>query len=157
MNRSANKLWLFFVLVAAGLIYAYSLVGKRFAERAAQPQGQGEPPRRALLLHAEADCRPLRRPCAAYAHSAALVLQARRLTESGELAVAVGAVGFPASGLDGAELILLAPGTDKGYRAVYSNGGWKAVFPLAADAGRLEVRLRDARRVWVADFPLRAE
>ncbi len=151
--RSTNKLWLFFVLVAAGLIYAYSLVGKRFAERAAHPAAHGGASRQASVLHAEAGCDPERAPCAAYGHSAALVLQARWL-KSGELAVAVGEVGFPTSGLDGAELLLLPRGAKRGFRAVYSDGGWKAVFPLASDTRGLEVRLRDAKRVWVADFPL---
>lgn len=160
--KHANRLWMFFILIAAGLVYSYAMVGKRYQQAVSDSPATASSSRGARILNIEEDCRPFQVPCAAYAASAALVLRLRRVSGAGgapELAVEVAQVGLLPKTLASAELIL-GPRAERGgaplprFRAVASDGVWKAVFPLDAKATRLEVRLDDGERVWVAEYPL---
>ncbi len=160
--KHANRLWMFFILIAAGLVYSYAMVGKHYRQAVDESSAAASSSRDALILNVEEDCHPFQAPCAAYAASAALVLRLRRVSGADgapELAVEVAQVGLPAKTLASAKL-LLGPRVARGgtplsrYRAVASKGAWKAVFPLDAKATRLEVRLDDGKRVWVAEYPL---
>ncbi len=160
--KNINRLWMFFILIAAGLVYSYAMVGERYRRAGEAPPAGEALSRDALILNVEEDCYPFQAPCAAYAASAALVLRLGRVSGAGgapELAVEVAQVGFPAQALASA-VLLLAPRTERAtaplfrFRAVASGDVWKAVFPLDAKATRLEVRLDDGKRVWVAEYPL---
>jgi hypothetical protein len=65
MNRW-NRLWIFFAIVAVGLVLSWGQVGREASQRVATRAG--------AWLDTEVPCAPLHTPCAAYGGDVALVL-----------------------------------------------------------------------------------
>jgi hypothetical protein len=67
-DRRWNKVWYFFMLVAAGLILSWGQVGQRYKQK------ENIDTREYLLLRTEDDCNLSTAPCAAYAPDFAMVV-----------------------------------------------------------------------------------
>ncbi len=67
-DKRWNKVWYFFMLVAAGLILSWGQVGQRYKQK------ENFDTREYLLLRTEQDCHLEMAPCAAYAPDYAIVL-----------------------------------------------------------------------------------
>jgi len=67
-DKRWNKLWYFFMLVAAGLILSWGQVGQRYKQK------EDFDTREYLLLRTEQDCNLAVAPCAAYAPDYAIVV-----------------------------------------------------------------------------------
>jgi len=67
-DKRWNKVWYFFMLVAAGLILSWGQVGQRYKQK------EDFDTREYLLLRTEPDCNLVVAPCAAYAPDYAIVV-----------------------------------------------------------------------------------
>ncbi|NNJ90975.1 MAG: hypothetical protein HKP55_04815, partial [Gammaproteobacteria bacterium] len=67
-DKRWNKVWYFFMLVAAGLILSWGQVGQRYKQK------ENIDTREYLLLRTESDCNLAVAPCAAYAPDYAIVV-----------------------------------------------------------------------------------
>jgi len=67
-DKRWNKVWYFFMLVAAGLILSWGQVGQRYKQK------ENFDTREYLLLRTEQDCNLAVAPCAAYAPDYAIVV-----------------------------------------------------------------------------------
>ncbi len=67
-DKRWNKIWYFFMLVAAGLILSWGQVGQRYKQK------ENFDTREYLLLRTEQDCNLAIAPCAAYAPDYAIVV-----------------------------------------------------------------------------------
>ncbi len=72
VDRRFNKLWYFFMLIAAGLILSWGQVGTRYKQK------EKIDTREYLLLRTEAGCDLLQAPCAAFAPDFAIVMKLQK-------------------------------------------------------------------------------
>lgn len=130
---------MFYAILAVGLAFSWSQVGKR-AQLVAQ--------RPVYVMSTEEDCRPWQLPCAAYARDFALVLGpadsglllvGQKLPPDAELSVQH----FDDRGGEPTLPLLRA----------LPAGRW-SIEGVSRD-GRLRVNLLDERQQWSAEFPLR--
>jgi len=140
LNRT-NAIWIFFVIVAVGLVLSWAQLGHKaeFGD-AADPFS---------LLVAEPGCDLNRAPCAAYGTKLALVA---RVTRDGQLMLRL--VGQPAETAPTAELQV--PGSAPLAVPLRSlEPGWGGSVPPHADAAAtLRVRLRVGPDAYLAEFAL---
>ena len=137
-----GRYWLFFVIVAVGLVLSWGQVGRKTQRVLSE-----EP---VSILASEPDCQVIRGPCAAVAADRALVL-----------GPAAGGLRLRQTGFDPADIAtieaqLLRDGeTPQAPRPLLRDGdGWRLTLPEAA-AGTLRLRVVGTERISVADFELR--
>ncbi len=133
-----NRYLLFFAILAVGLAFSWTLVGKR---------AQLEPGASLYVMTTEDSCRPYLSPCAAYAADFALVLgpQADALRLQAER-LPSGAVLEFSQFEDGAQELEI-PQTER-----LASNAW-LIRPVLR-TGRLRVNVLIANQQWLAEFPL---
>ena len=143
MNRT-NRLWIFFVIVAVGLVLSWGQVGREQSQRIATPGGS--------WLDTETPCEPLAAPCAAYGGDAALVVGPER---PGVLRLKL--VGSDAPQFGGVSVFQRRSG--RGESAALAPepvgpGEWDIPLPDLSGARNAELRVRFDRPAVQAAFPL---
>lgn len=134
------RYWIFFVIVAVGLVLSWGQVGRKTVQVLAEEEVR--------YLVAERPCRPRAAPCAASGSDVALVLgpdrSGFRLRSLGLPATAVDALRVEYIDDDGRVLETVSPGT--------APPDWLLADVAGATAVRITVHMADRRLV--ADFPL---
>jgi hypothetical protein len=144
MNRS-NRLWIFFVIVAVGLVLSWGQVGREESPRVATRDG--------AWLDTEVPCTPLEAPCAAYGSSVALVLGPER---PGTLRLE--AVGDDNPRLGGASVFTRGGGRSDSLELGLDPAGpaqWTLDLPDISKAATAEFRVYLERPAVQAAFPLK--
>lgn len=139
---SWNRVWIFFVIVAVGLVLSWGQIGRKAEQRL------GADPSR--LLQTESPCQPRRAPCAATGAAFALVLG-----PDGPRALQLRAVGEPGPEL--AEVRVRATGKAAEWSLVAEPLGpdaWRLPLPEEAAGAGVELQVRLARPAVAALFPL---
>lgn len=138
--QNFNRYLVFYVILAVGLVIAWSQVGQRAELRQEADLG---------LMQTEQDCRPRKAPCAAYAGHFAILLGPLPRGE----ALLVVAEQLPA----GAELQVTQ--LDRQARTLETpllrpQGQDRWILEAATEAVQLRLTVSVQGRRWVADFPL---
>ena len=144
MNRT-NRLWIFFVIVAVGLVLSWGQVGRVESQRVA--------PRDGVWLDTEVPCTPLEAPCAAYGGSLALVLGPDR---PGRLRLKV--VGNDNPRIGGASVFTRGGGRSDSLELAPDPAGpaqWTVDLPDISKAATAEFRVYLERPAVQAAFPLK--
>ena len=140
MNGYA-RYWIFFVIVAIGLVLSWGQVGLKTRQVMAEQD--------VVYLQTESPCRPRERPCAAVAADRALVLgpdgAGLRLRQAGFDAGGLLGVEFEFLGADGRDIVESGSGK--------SAPPWQIGEPPAAATG-LRVSVLTNSEKTVAEFPL---
>lgn len=136
------RYWIFFVIVAVGLVLSWGQVGVK-----TQKTLQSLPPM--SLLSTESPCRPAQAPCAATSTDRAVVLGPARQ------GLAVRQTGIDMGSIERAEAAFLdARGQITERRLLLDRGdGWH-VGSLPPGSQRLQIRFHEQAGVTVAEFPL---
>ncbi|MCB1723284.1 MAG: hypothetical protein H6959_09300 [Chromatiaceae bacterium] len=140
---SMGRYWIFFVIVAVGLVLSWGQVGRKTEHELRE--------RPVDFLSVESGCDPMHAPCAAYAGERAMVLG----PEQGGLLLKL--AGIDPASVASVEAVLLDPGGDAAAtrQLRQGNGGW--VLPLSGASNASQVRISvNAGATTVADFPLHA-
>jgi hypothetical protein len=140
---SWNRVWIFFVIVAVGLVLSWGQVGRKAEQRL------GADPSR--LLQTESPCQPQHAPCAASGAAFALVLgpdgpRALQLRAVGEPRPELSEVRVRGAGRAAAEWRLVAE--------PLGPAAWRLPLPEEAASAGVEVQVRLARPAVAALFPL---
>jgi hypothetical protein len=145
-----SRLWLFFALLAVGLVWTWSQVAQQPLEHS---QVGAED---VVLLRTEPGCDLAQGPCAAYGNDVALVASVRAAGEG--VAWRVKLVGA-APALPQLSLWLLSPGTATRELAVFESGDeWYADSARRVPPNSLlRVRVSGGPVPLIADFPLQGK
>lgn len=139
---SLARYWIFFVIVAVGLVLSWGQVGVKTRQTL-----ESLPPM--SLLSTESPCQPAQAPCAATSADRAVVLGPARN------GLAVRQTGIDRGAIERAEAALLDDaGQVTERRLLLDRGdGWD-VGRLPADVPRLQIQFHEQGGVTVAEFPL---
>lgn len=157
--RRSDWVWIFFVIIAVGLVLSWGRTGQRLQKEQTDAGGGLDVDR---VLSPESPCRPLQSPCAAFGQTLAVVL-GPVAASPGVLALKLVAdetraepprprIDWQAEGEGYSPELHLAP------RHVPEQDQWLVVLPedsAQAPAPSLWVRLDVAETSYAAQFPLR--
>lgn len=145
--RPEGRYWLFFAIVAIGLVLSWGQVGRKTHQVL-----DAEP---IVYLATEADCRPERAPCAAMGGDRGLVLGPA--SGSSGVGLMLRQTGFVAGRIQSVEVRYLSAAEEELARrdARPHGDGWVVASPPPT-ATTVRIRVRDDRTATVADFPLQA-
>jgi len=138
--QNFNRYLVFYVILAVGLVVAWSQVGRRAELR--QEAGLS-------LMQTEQDCRPREAPCAAYAGHFALIVGPNRKAQ-GLLVVAEKLplqAALEAVQLDRQARVLAPPLLEP-----QGQGRW--IIKIASEAVQLRLSVDLEGRRWLAEYPL---
>lgn len=141
MGTGYARYWIFFVIVAVGLVLSWGQVGRKTRQVMAEQD--------VVYLHTETPCRPRERPCAAVATDRALVLgpdgAGLRLRQTGFDQGQLHGIEYAFLGIDGEETVASGSGP-----SAYE---WQiGEPPVPAAVLRVSVLANGERTV--AEFPL---